>query len=257
MLPICPSAFNSQNVTSYSIIPRMLGSTISSLQQLKSFDGIHLTKLPAFLDELSSAGIDISKKPSLGEDYFKQSVREPYLDRLVSNLEKRFEDKCIMAAFNIFDPSKVSSNPTPEFNSLSYGNKDVEDLAKQYTGILPEAEECVEEWTSFRQYMTDNCTLLKHADVIKELCSSSSALASVYPAMSILANICRVIPIHTAEVERTFSQLKLIKTNIRNRMSEKTLDSLLRIAIEGPEVEHYPVHEAVSLWARQKNRRIF
>ena len=41
--------------------------------------------------------------------------------------------------------------------------------------------------------------------------------------MSTFAKICFVIPIHTAGVERTFSQLKLIKTRIRNRLSEDTL----------------------------------
>ena len=79
--------------------------------------------------------------------------------------------------------------------------------------------------------------------------------------MSTLAKICRVIPIHTADVERTFSQLKLIKTSIRNRMAEKTLDSLLRIVtegpcIEGPCIEEFPISDAVTLWAKKKNRRL-
>ena len=60
--------------------------------------------------------------------------------------------------------------------------------------------------------------------------------------------ICRVTPIHTADVERTFSQLKLVKTRVRN--------SLLRIAIEGPPVGEFPVTEAVKLWATKKNRRM-
>ena len=54
--------------------------------------------------------------------------------------------------------------------------------------------------------------------------------ASQHPGsrnMTALAKICRVIPIHTGNVERTFSQLKLIKTRVRNRMNEKTLDALL------------------------------
>ena len=53
------------------------------------------------------------------------------------------------------------------------------------------------------------------------------------------AKICRVIPIHTTNVERTFSQVKLIKTSIRNRMAEKTIDSLLHIVTEGPCIEEF------------------
>ena len=74
--------------------------------------------------------------------------------------------------------------------------------------------------------------------------------------MSTLAKICRVVPIQTADVERTFSQLKLIKTRVRNRMNEKTLDCLLRIAIEGPPISEFPVTETVKLWATKKHRRL-
>ena len=75
--------------------------------------------------------------------------------------------------------------------------------------------------------------------------------------MSKLAQICRVIPVHTAGVERTFSQLKLIKTRTRNRMNEHTLDSLLTLATEGPPVKDFPLQKVVQLWAQKKNRRIF
>ena len=101
----------------------------------------------------------------------------------------------------------------------------------------------------------DNYSQKKHREVVKALCSDS-ALASIYPNMSVMANICRVVPIHSADVERTFSQLKLIKTSIRNRMNEQTLDSLLRIVIEGPPLQDFPVAEAVALWAKKKNRRL-
>ena len=52
--------------------------------------------------------------------------------------------------------------------------------------------------------------------------------------MSIFGKICRVI-IHTADVERTFSQ---------------------RIVVEGPNVEEYPIAEAVPLWAQKNMRRL-
>ena len=54
----------------------------------------------------------------------------------------------------------------------------------------------------------------------------------------------------------TFSQLKLIKTHTRNRTNEKTLDSLLIIAIKGPALGHFPIKEAVDLWASKNNRKL-
>ena len=54
-----------------------------------------------------------------------------------------------------------------------------------------------------------------------------------------------------------FSQLKLVKTRTRNQMNERTLTSLLRITIEGPDLDKFPVADAVELWASVKNRHIF
>ena len=74
--------------------------------------------------------------------------------------------------------------------------------------------------------------------------------------MSWLAEVYRLISLHTADVEGDFSQMKLIKTYLRNRMNEQTLDSIMRIVIEGPTLKEFPFEEAVKLWAEKKNRRI-
>ncbi len=44
-----------------------------------------------------------------------------------------------------------------------------------------------------------------------------------------------MLPVTTATVERTFSSMKLIKTRLRKRMGDGTLDSTMRICIEGPD----------------------
>ena len=106
------------------------------------------------------------------------------------------------------------------------------------------------------QFLKGNCSEMKFSEVILDLCTNSTT-NTIFPNMSTLAKICRVIPIHTADVKRTFSQLKLIKTSIRNRMQEQTLDSLLRIAIEGPPLNSFPVAKTVALWASKKQRRLY
>ena len=178
---------------------------------------------------------------------------------MVENIQNRFEDKSVMAAFDIFNPAKLPKLPTKptkeELTTFAHHGQ-VESLAKQFSTAISDVEESTEEWASYRQYLNDNCSQLKHCEVVSDICSPSSFAASVYPNMSTLAKICRVIPIHTADVERTFSQLKLIKTSIRNRIAEKTLDSLLRFVTESPCIEEFPISDAVTLWAKKKNRRL-
>ena len=50
-----------------------------------------------------------------------------------------------------------------------------------------------------------------------------------------MVNILLSLPIGTASVERSFSQMKVMKTRPRNRLSDATLVQLMRIAIEGPD----------------------
>ena len=56
-----------------------------------------------------------------------------------------------------------------------------------------------------------------------------------YPSLRTLATICLVMPVTTASVERSISQMKLIKSRLRNRLSDKSpiyMQRLTRIEIQ-------------------------
>ena len=63
----------------------------------------------------------------------------------------------------------------------------------------------------------------------------SGDISAAFPNLSKLAAILEVLPVTTATVERTFSNMKLIKTRLRSRMGEDTLAHTMRICIEGPD----------------------
>ena len=204
----------------YSIIPKMVSSTVHGSKLLKTVDGVNMRGLEAFLEQIRKSGIDLSKPSHLGDEYFKASIKEPYLDSLISNIERRFDNKTVLASFDIYNPSKL-----PQLSDIScaedvqlfseYGNDDVERLATQFQDVVAEPIACIEEWRCFKQFMKENWVGMKQKDVISKLCCDSS-WAVIFPNISTLAKICRVIPVQTADVERTFSQLKLIKTRVRN-----------------------------------------
>ena len=174
------------------------------------------------------------------------------MSHLIENIQERFPNTTILASFDIFNPRKMPN----EENLLEYGNEEIIALSEQFKDTVTSREVCQEEWSGYRQFLRMSANLTKRIEVINDLCTNDTS-AALFPNLAQFARICRVIPIHTADVERTFSQLKLIKTRTRNRMNEKTLDSLLRIALEGPDVDKFPVAEAVEVWASQKNRQIF
>ncbi len=59
---------------------------------------------------------------------------------------------------------------------------------------------------------------------------------SFFPEVYNLAKILLALPVGTATVERSFSHMKMIKTRLRNRLSDENLTHLKRIAIECPDL---------------------
>ena len=109
----------------YSIIPRMLSSIVHAIEQLKTTDGINLKGIQSFLEQIENSGIEIKKPTHLGDDYFKKAIKDPYLNNLIKNIESRFDDKSVMAAFDLYNP--LPKNPSTEDIEivLEYDNDNV------------------------------------------------------------------------------------------------------------------------------------
>ena len=56
-----------------------------------------------------------------------------------------------------------------------------------------------------------------------------------FPNVVNLVKISLIIPLPNAQVERIFSQYKLTKTQLRNRMSVESLNQHLMILLNGPD----------------------
>ena len=90
---------------------------------------------------------------------------------------------------------------------------------------------------------------------LKEL-ASNDMIKTLFPNLSKIGAICLLIPVTTASVERSFSQMKLIKTRLRSSLNDKSLSNLMKIALESPdELTDSHLEEVVNVWNR-KSRRI-
>ena len=66
---------------------------------------------------------------------------------------------------------------------------------------------------------------------------SCTSYADILPETFKVIQILLTLPVGTATVERSFSQMKMIKTRVRSRFADCSLSRLMRIAIEGPELQ--------------------
>ena len=102
--------------------------------------------------------------------------------------------------------------------------------------------------------LANQFTQLSSSEVMQSLVQEEIAL--LYPELAKLANIGLVIPISTATCERGFSAMKHIKTELRNRLTTKVLDCLMRISIDGPDMANFDFDRAATKWANRRNCRI-
>ena len=91
-------------------------------------------------------------------------------------------------------------------------------------------------------------------DILEEMMKSKTYEGD-FPERWKLLNIMTALPVSTATVERTFSQMKLIKTHLRNRLSDSNLEHLMKIAIEGPSISNVDFNGILDIF-KQKNRCI-
>ena len=150
----------------YSMIA-MLTSTLKSLHHLKTVDGSNLSGLDDYVAELASKGIKLKQQQKFGIEYFRKSVNAPYLNKLIQNVTNRFEDKSLMCAIKIFDPTTLPVEPA---DLQQHGIDDVKRLATHYgpTEILATPEECLSKWGSFKQFVKER-GVNSHADMIQLL----------------------------------------------------------------------------------------
>ena len=105
------------------------------------------------------------------------------------------------------------------------------------------------EWKTFRQLLVKQPQDTT-ASQLKELVSNDM-LKAMFPNLNKIASIGLTIPVSTASVERSFSQMKMIKTRLRNSLSDCSVSHLMRIAIEAPEVlPESDLEEIVDVWQK-------
>ena len=124
----------------------------------------------------------------------------------------------------------------------------------EYTKEALISAEIQTEWKTFRSYSSKQPKGTLYSQ-LTEL-TTNDKLRTKFPNISTLANICLSLPVSTASVERSFSQMKLIKTRNRNGIGHSSLSYLMKIAIETPnKLSDSDFDASINVWNR-KSRRI-
>ena len=134
------------------------------------------------------------------------------------------------------------------------------DLVKYYNSHVPSDEnisekDIIQEWNIVKSYLLTNCSKSSNQDIYEELYG-----------MDVVSNIIKLIrfylchPVSNACVERGFSLMNLIKTDVRSRMLDDLLDASMSIKYNGVEpkdiaIDSELIRDAEDHWRNQRRRR--
>ena len=177
-------------------------------------------------------------------DYYRQKVYIPFLDFILAELERRFSAHNAMAM-------KISVLLPRSFRANQLQYSDVKSVAEFYKQILScpleSLESQFETWVQqWKDIPLENLPLTITATIDE---CNKNFLPGVYSLLQIFATI----PVSSAEAERLFSALKLLKIYLRSTMSEERLSSLALDYIHSDLV--IDVDDIINRFA-SKNRRL-
>ena len=196
----------------------------------------------------TSIGVNISVPDIVA---FTEKIGKPFVSKLKANISSRFGSQDITAAFSIFDPKKVPSIDSADIKT--YGESFINTLHAHF-GVPKavktlEGVECTKEpivldetmieWKNYRCFLAQN-PKEKITTQLQEL-ATNDMMGAMYPSLKALVTICLTMPVTTASVKRSFSQMKLIKSRLRNRLSDLSLS-------------HLKVEQTVNIWNRKPRK---
>jgi len=148
------------------------------------------------------------------EQYYRASIFIPYLDKFITELEERFNvHRSILSGFY----SLFRENGPIYLHIIILSNKYIEDL--QNDGSQNQIIEA--EYKLWQRKLMQ--TTEKPNNAVEAMATCSQI---IYPNIFKLLQILVTLPVSSATNERTFSNLKRIKTYLRNSMSEVNLYEL-------------------------------
>ena len=250
-------------------VPTLIQCTLSRLMEIKECvlsSTWFKDHIAVFTDssQLGTRNINVSDND---QDYFITNVYRPYNQSVIDHIRTRLRSSDVFSAFSIFDPSNL---PNSKESLSSYGMDTISVLTdfygkeqqvkfQDYIGHSSpdvDLEQTKAEWKIFRRIMFAKFKKETSPTVLRNVLASDT-LSAGFPNLVKLASIAVVLPVTTATVERTFSDIKMVKTRLRSRLGEDTLDYALRICIEGPEtLDDETLECIISHWKDQKKRRI-
>ena len=185
------------------------------------------------------------------------SLKDCFLESVIEGLEERLcnDSTAVLNAFSLLEPQMARSVTREEKEKLlnlldahfksknashtdEYNHVNVPALRTELGRLTPLFSGC---YAGLRFEGLARMLIIRHQNDYPQACK--------------LAEIGLTLPVSTASCERGFSLQNRIKVKSRTRLLPENLEMLMKLALV-PDLEHFPLGNAVSHWYSERRRRI-
>ncbi|XP_072030697.1 zinc finger protein 862-like [Amphiura filiformis] len=183
-----------------------------------------------------------------------EDIRGTICEDLIASLGDRFDmDNALITATSI---ANKTSWPAKLENAKDFGDNHIKVLTDHFDANLKHAnidsESMIPEWTKLKTILykrkLSTFRTMSWADV-------NMSYGDLAPNFLRLIDLVLTIPATSAEAERGFSVLKMVKTDTRNRLDGKSMNTLLRIKLLAPSEADFDPEVPVKHWFDSCRRR--
>ena len=222
----------------------------ASIEGLKHQDGDQLAAfVSAMQDTTVYMGVTIKKSDP--DDAQFDAKKPSVLNDILEFTSKRFlavEDNIILKSTSVLE---FSSMPTDPEAFAKYGLQELDNLTKHFQIPLENAGfdyiSAKNELIDLKVYSRNHLQSLSFVQLWCKIFAHVD-LNTRFRNLAMLAEMIMCFPFNTACCERAFSVMKRTKTDWRSSLDTDTLDAVLRIIIDGPELEKFVPNAAVHLF---------
>lgn len=219
-----------------SIVLKPLARLSKTLQCATETIVTAMENVNAVQAELTDTSADLSNVQKLYDDMIKlgrenkvfvesdtttslaqiRSVSQKYLNTIIAEMKRRFSD----------DIGKIAA-----IQDILQSKPEQANFGEVCQIFRLSQDELQSEWRILRRL---KCDLSTNQSLLELACKTEKAI--MFPTFAQLARKILLLPIGTAGVERSFSTLNRILNSDRCRLLPDHVDSLMKVAIEGPVV---------------------
>lgn len=177
---------------------------------------------------------------------FKDTSTAALLDGIISYVTSRFKDFVSnpLKAFSVFN---YSVWPTSTSELASYGKADLQVILDTFARALsPQVQENAQ-----KEFVTLKACMKGYSGKVAPLKAYQALILNPPPKLKSILQIVTLmltVSCNTAQCERSFSAMNLVKTRQRMSMSQDILQDCLLLKTEGPSLTDYNPDRAINHW---------